>query len=254
MRGWVKLDDQVTEHPKLESVGPVAAWVYVCSITYCNRNLTDGFIPRATAQRLAASADAEQVASLILRLVDVGLWDQNGSGFYVHDYLEYQRSKADIEQLSNDRKAAGSLGGKASSRAKDKQVLKQNASKAQVEQEQEKEQELPTPPQAAVEKVRKPRAPDLVWDFVVSIEGEPLDRYRAARGRIVEDLKLLLKDFPPGRHDSELRRRHGALAREWGDSKATARALVQHWHRAATMNGHASHAVRENAAAYRSFS
>lgn len=111
---------------------------------------------------------------------------------------------------------------------------------------EEKDQLLTPPPKPAVSKPskeRKPRAPDPVWDFVVEIEGEPLPRYRVARGRIVADLHALLADTTSERWDAEMRRRHGALAREWGDSKATARALVQHWHRAGTIaaparNGH----------------
>lgn len=72
------------------------------------------------------------------------------------------------------------------------------------------------------------RVADPVWDFVTSIEGEPLPRYKAGRGRIVVDLKACLD----GADVAELYRRHDALAREWGDAKATARALVQHWTRA----------------------
>lgn len=88
------------------------------------------------------------------------------------------------------------------------------------EQKEQKQEQIPTAPRL------KPVDP--VWDFVTSIEGEPLDRYRAARGRIVADLKALLGHGP----HQELYRRHDALAREWGDAKATARALVQNWHRA----------------------
>jgi hypothetical protein len=43
---------------------------------------------------------------------------------YMHDYLEHQRSKAEIEALSAKRSRAGSLGGKrsAETRARDKWV------------------------------------------------------------------------------------------------------------------------------------
>lgn len=75
------------------------------------------------------------------------------------------------------------------------------------------------------------RPVDAVWDFVVEIEGEPLPRYRKARGRIVADLKQLLDEQDVG----EAVRRHEALAREWGDAKATARALVTNWDRAGRM-------------------
>jgi hypothetical protein len=68
---WVKLDDQIADHPKMIAVGPMAAWLYVCGLTYCNRYLTDGVIPIAQAPRLA---DIEEPAPLIARLVEVGLW------------------------------------------------------------------------------------------------------------------------------------------------------------------------------------
>jgi hypothetical protein len=42
---WVKLDDTVHEHPKMLKAGPAASWFWVCGIAYCQRQLTDGFIP-----------------------------------------------------------------------------------------------------------------------------------------------------------------------------------------------------------------
>jgi hypothetical protein len=75
------------------------------------------------------------------------------------------------------------------------------------------------------------RVADPVWDFVVELEGEPLASRKPARGRIVKELKQRLNEQDIG----EARRRHDALAREWGDAKATARALVEHWDRAGRM-------------------
>lgn len=82
---------------------------------------------------------------------------------------------------------------------------------------------------------------DVVWDFVVSLMGEPLPRHRKGHGRIASDLRALLARSLNGNAGddqavvSELTRRHSALAGEWGDAKATPRALVQHWEPAGKM-------------------
>ncbi len=97
---WVKIDDQFTDHPKIVQVGPLAAWLYVCSLTYASRYLTDGFIPQAQVRRLA---DVSNATSLAEKLVDVGLWDRVDGGFTVHDYLEYNPT---AEKVKAERDAA----------------------------------------------------------------------------------------------------------------------------------------------------
>ncbi len=82
---------------------------------------------------------------------------------------------------------------------------------------------------------------DPVWDFVVELSGEPLPGRKAGHGRVTSDLRTLLERSLNGRSGdnaavaSELRRRHEALAAEFGEAKATARALVNHWDRAGKM-------------------
>ncbi len=116
------------------------------------------------------------------------------------------------------------------------------------EEESREEKTPPTPPQRA--KPAPPATPsaeiavrsrDVVWDFVVELSGEPLPGRRAGHGRMTSDLRTLLERTLNGRSTdnaacaAELRRRHEALAVEFGDAKATARALVTHWDRAGKM-------------------
>lgn len=107
----MRLDDQFTEHPKVVEAGPLAAWLYVCGLTYCARQLTDGFIPAAQLPRLTSGP----VGKLAARLVAVGLWEPADGGYRVHDYLDYQPSRDEVEearqQVSSARSAAGRLGG-----------------------------------------------------------------------------------------------------------------------------------------------
>ncbi len=120
--GWIRIDDHFDEHPKLAKVGPIAWGLWLAGLAYCNRNLTDGFIPWAVAQKLASfkvvdntgrlwtlartcgmvgdDIDADWVIGL---LVDAGLWEEVEGGFQVHDYLDYQPSR---ERVLREREQA----------------------------------------------------------------------------------------------------------------------------------------------------
>jgi hypothetical protein len=83
---WVRIDDQLSDHPKIVAAGPDAAWLYIAGLCYASRYLTDGFIPEAQVRRLT---DIKSPIAAAKRLVDVGLWDEVEGGYMVHDYLEY---------------------------------------------------------------------------------------------------------------------------------------------------------------------
>src|SRR3990167_2964612 len=55
---WVRLDEEFPDHPKIVSAGPLAAWLYVAGLCYCNRLLTNGFIPEDQISRLIAVPEA----------------------------------------------------------------------------------------------------------------------------------------------------------------------------------------------------
>lgn len=117
---WVKLDDQFPDHRKLAELGayaPLCGWLYVCGLAYCNRQLTDGLIPKAHVTRLAGfehlsvetgeipgmasfgeTIETRQLADL---LVQAGLWEDAGHQYRVHDYLDYQPSRESVIQERN---------------------------------------------------------------------------------------------------------------------------------------------------------
>lgn len=98
---WVKIDDGFAEHPKVEEVGPMAGFLHVAALCYCNRNLTDGFVPSARVPKLA---DIPSVQKHVKALVRVGMWLEEDGGYRLHDYLEYQPSKAKVEAEREDAK------------------------------------------------------------------------------------------------------------------------------------------------------
>jgi len=121
-RTYVRLHDGLPDHMKIAAVGGEAAWLYVCGLCYASRQLTDGVIPVRLIGRMTDFKDNEALAS---RLLEANLWHTAqheckscpqavGDVYVIHDYLEHQRSAAEVRDLSEKRSAAGQKGGKAS--------------------------------------------------------------------------------------------------------------------------------------------
>lgn len=140
---WIRLDDGLPQHPKIAKAGPEAAWLYVASLCYCNRYLTNGLIPQNIVPKLTAfpEAIAYQFAKT---LVELCLWVAREDGdFEVHDYLEYQESKEHILALRETRKEVGRLGGLAKAYQKPTNLVSKSPSKtlAKVYQKEEEEED-----------------------------------------------------------------------------------------------------------------
>ncbi len=101
---WVKIDDHFPDHPKVVSAGPLGAWLYVAGLCYCNRLLTDGFIPWSQVDRLSPHREDQDMrdspGKLAMKLCGLGLWietERKGvPGFVVHDYKKYQPSRKQV--------------------------------------------------------------------------------------------------------------------------------------------------------------
>jgi hypothetical protein len=100
--GTAKFDDGLPSNPKIIEAGATAAWLWLCSVLYCRRGLTDGFIPRVVVPTLAIGLKAPFTHAA--KLVACGLWDQDGPNYRVHDFLDWNPSKAQVEGYrANDR-------------------------------------------------------------------------------------------------------------------------------------------------------
>ena len=88
---WIKLHDNVVRHPKIASLSDRAFRYWVNGLCYASEFLTDGFLPRAFQDTVPLNAGRELLAS--------GLWIRNGDGgITIHDYLEHQRSRDQVER------------------------------------------------------------------------------------------------------------------------------------------------------------
>ena len=102
---WIKIEDSLPDHPKIRKVGVNAAWLYISALCYSNRFLTDGFISRELLGHFSSISRPFLAAE---KLVKAGLWITVEDGYQIHDYLEHQQSREEIEHkrsLNRDRQA-----------------------------------------------------------------------------------------------------------------------------------------------------
>lgn len=134
---WVRLDDAILDNVKILNVGPLGLALHIAGITYSARNLTDGFVPFSKAATLidfsGVQCDSVNPACLpahgrkqsmcgsvvvvddvIQALINEDLWDVDTArgGYVIHDYLDYNPSKADVLAERAKKSEAGKRGAK----------------------------------------------------------------------------------------------------------------------------------------------
>lgn len=108
---WLRVDDRVRTHPKLVQAGPEASWFWFCGICYSREHLTDGFIPAGILPSLAPGV--RNGKALAAKLVGVNLWHAAEGGYQIHDFLDWNPSRADVQaqrRADAERKAASKGG------------------------------------------------------------------------------------------------------------------------------------------------
>ncbi len=165
---WVRLDEEFPDHPKVVTAGPLAGWLHVCALAYCNRHLTDGFIPRAQVARLVNFDGVLELGTeddtgpcdvrdwpdispykLADRLVAVGMWEERQGGYLIHDYLDYQPSRAESQaqrKVKSDAGRAGGLRSGESRRSRTEAKSKQNGTRSEADDELNGKQKGSTSP------------------------------------------------------------------------------------------------------------
>jgi hypothetical protein len=87
---YLNLDDNFADHPKVDALSDGAFRLHVAGLLHCAKHLTDGDVERARARRLTPTFKA----ALINELAESGLWVPNGDTYAIHDYLDWNKSKA----------------------------------------------------------------------------------------------------------------------------------------------------------------
>jgi len=103
-RVWVKLDATYVEDEKVMAAGALAELVFIRSIAYCRRRVTDGYVSAAAVKSLTLGVpDAPE--TLVEALVVNELWDVCDGGWTVRNYEVWQQTKAKLA-LDAERKRA----------------------------------------------------------------------------------------------------------------------------------------------------
>lgn len=92
---WFRLDDGWLMHPKVQSAGHYGRALWMAGGLHCAAQLTDGRIEKGIVRVLAAQAEVP--VSAAKKLVAAGLWIDEGDHYQMHDYLDYQPSKEQVE-------------------------------------------------------------------------------------------------------------------------------------------------------------
>lgn len=147
---WARFDDHFDDDPDCDIVGPEAACLFICSITWSSRNETDGFIPCARAAKLmGCSPDA------IDRLTQeaVRWWVEVPGGWQVRNYLKYNPSRAELEAQRAAKVEAGRKGGEKSG-----EVRRRNLSEASAQPSFEALASPPAIASAIAQPIARPQA------------------------------------------------------------------------------------------------
>lgn len=97
---WVRVEDGFHDDPRVMTAGLAATGLLVLSLSYSNRNLTNGWIPAAVLRRFAASdGNSDQVIAAAVAAQLVQAEEHDGlAGFRIHDdYVKLQPSREQVE-------------------------------------------------------------------------------------------------------------------------------------------------------------
>lgn len=93
---WVRLDVDYFLNPKATAAGRDGRALHLASICWSHAQLTNGHVPAAVVPVLLQVAGVPR--SAIDQVLGAGLWVTNGVGFEIHDFVEMNGSRDDVER------------------------------------------------------------------------------------------------------------------------------------------------------------
>ena len=108
---WGRVDDTFHSHPKVTSIPAeirmAAVGLHWMAISWCNAHTTDGKVP---AHVIAALGGNDEQATA---LVTARLWHRAGRCYRIHDFLDFNTSKAVLAERHLHKTEAGRAGAQA---------------------------------------------------------------------------------------------------------------------------------------------
>ena len=87
---YLNLDDGFSDHEKVDALSDGAFRLHVAGLCYCAKHLTDGVVPKRKVHRLTPTYKP----TLLRELLDAAMWMPHPDGYEMHDYLDWNKSKA----------------------------------------------------------------------------------------------------------------------------------------------------------------
>lgn len=104
-RPYFTITNEYPRHRKIRGLSDKAFRLHVTLMATCNEERNDGLLLKADLNMLGVKAGKE--------LLEAGLVHEHPEGYQMHDYLEHQKSAAQIEELISKKAESGSVGGRA---------------------------------------------------------------------------------------------------------------------------------------------
>lgn len=109
---WVRLDDNFPWHKKARAAGLEASMFWIAALCYCAKYKTDGRVPkedlhliwpadvtRYVTPDLNFGDETVTLKGLAERVTRAGLWTDEKTHFLIKDYLEYQPSRNEVDEI-----------------------------------------------------------------------------------------------------------------------------------------------------------
>ena len=94
---WVKVDDKIFLNPKFRRASDGARLLYFSGLCFAAQAESDGAILASDLPVVAAFARTADASAIAAELVSLRLWEATDGGHQIHDYLEYQPSRSNLE-------------------------------------------------------------------------------------------------------------------------------------------------------------
>lgn len=105
---WVRIDDCFMGHRKVRALSDRAFRLHMEGLCFAALNLSDGYLDHDAVRRLRGNARAS--GKHFRELVDGGLWHETDDGIEIHDYLDFNKSRDEVEAERRRKSEAGKLG------------------------------------------------------------------------------------------------------------------------------------------------
>jgi hypothetical protein len=105
-RTYIRLHDGMPDHPKVVGLSHAAFRLYVESLCWSSRHLTDGVVSAAALRRMGGWSPAAVKELAAAELYEMG----DSAGWLIHDYTEHQRTADEVADYRKSKRAAGTTG------------------------------------------------------------------------------------------------------------------------------------------------